>query len=67
MPKKPSASTSRKCQEAINLVYEKGLSLKAAAAAVGISSQTLYSYRDDLTLAEKRLLNSISQQNSKKK
>jgi len=62
------STTLRKCHEAVTLVYEKEYTLKRAAKAVGISSQTIYTYRDDyLSEAEKVLLNSISKRNASKK
>lgn len=61
------ASTIQKCQEAVTLVYVRGYTLRGAAKTVGISSQTIYAYRDDhLSKNEKLLLNGFSKRNRHK-
>lgn len=65
---KMKQATLRKCQEAVNLVYEKGYSLRSAAKTAGISSQTLYVYVDDyLSEGENKLVRGISKKNTEKR
>ena len=65
---KMSNATISKCKQAIDLVYEKGYSLSKAAKEVKISSQTIYTYVDQMDFeAEWIIIRQKSKENSSRK